>query len=881
MQAGLCAVLLSLTLGIAASASAAEIRGVVSDPSGGALQGARVVVRDIATGTELTASTDEQGTYNVTLPSPGTYLVLVTAEGFSNAVRTIVVEAAAGSLDLPVQLDLGVLTTQVTVTTARAERDLRQVPLHVETLQGEALQSVNPLSTGDAIANAISAMPVGNGPFGVRPRLRGLESTRLLILVDGERLNTARTATDRAGTEVGLVSVDAISRIEVVNGAGSLMYGTDALAGTINIITNNPNFTDSRRWLYGVNGYYSSNETGWRGTLSLGATGPTYAFRVQGGLERFGDYTAGKLDSEDTRPLFAAGRLRTADTIDDAFGFGLRAFPDPFNVPFVRVDSLVPNSQAHGSSVNASGLVKIGANRSLRVRYHRRRVEDTGFPDFEEPFFFNAVSLPFSTLDKASVRYEARAVLPWLANLSLTGYYQRQQRLLENRFPVQFPVPTARTLFPISVFRLDVLSQTEQRVWTPGVDAQAVIVPARDHLLTAGVSWYRDRSSDRRRTETTMSSLGQVTVGPFGPQAAVLRPPMQLGPPTVSNPVRVPDARFRDVGVFAQDEWRIRPQVSVIGGLRGDFYAVDVEPTPGYDVGSIVAGAVPPIDPATLPDPAGATYARRALTGDIGLLVRPDGAFSPFVRFGRSYRHPNLEEMLFAGPATVGSVIPNVLVEPERGKNFDLGAKFRAGRLSGGAYFFANNYDDFIAAELVVARTAAGPLAQATNFADVRIHGLEVQADAPIVFRRGVLILSGGTALTRGSITEGTNPLDGSSLADTPADNITPVKVVTNVRFSDVRGRWWLEYGMRAQARVDRVALTVLDSPFLIAQDLLSLDSFAVHRLGWGLDLARGSQQAAISFAVENLTDKYYREHFQFAPARGRSFTVGLHVGAF
>jgi hypothetical protein len=34
-------------------------------------------------------------------------------------------------------------------------------------------------------------------------------------------------------------------------------------------------------------------------------------------------------------------------------------------------------------------------------------------------------------------------------------------------------------------------------------------------------------------------------------------------------------------------------------------------------------------------------------------------------------------------------------------------------------------------------------------------------------------------------------------------------------------------------------------------------------------------------FALENLTDKYYREQFQFAPSRGRSFTTGINVGAF
>ena len=59
-------------------------------------------------------------------------------------------------------------------------------------------------------------------------------------------------------------------------------------------------------------------------------------------------------------------------------------------------------------------------------------MEDVGFPDFEQPFFFNDTSLPYSNLDKVSARYEARAITPWLANLSLTAYYQRTERLLQN-----------------------------------------------------------------------------------------------------------------------------------------------------------------------------------------------------------------------------------------------------------------------------------------------------------------------------------------------------------------------------------------------------------------------------------------------------------------
>jgi hemoglobin/transferrin/lactoferrin receptor protein len=861
-------------------ANAATISGVVTDTSGAAVVATRVVVRDVATRQEIVTETGEDGRYTVETPTSGTYLVSVAREGFSEAVETVIVERADQVIDVPLRLQVGTVTSAVVVTASRAERDTRQIPLHVEAITKAAVEQSNQLSTGDALTLAANITPVGNGPFGVRPRLRGLDSTRLLVLVDGERLNTARQATDRTGAEVGLVSPDSISRMEIVNGAGTLMYGSDALAGTINIITNEAAFTPQVEWLYGFNGFYSSNENGMRGTGTVGVTTPRFTVRVQAGAEDYDNYQAGDLDSEDTRPLFASGVLDQADTIDDNFGFRFNAFPDPFNAPYVRTDNEVLNSQARGNFVNVTGSIKVGDRRSVRLRYQRRRMEDVGFPDFAAPYFFNATALPHSNLDRVSARYEAQAITPWLANLSVTSYFQRTERLLQNALPVQFPAPTAGAFFPISVMRLDILSETEQRVWTPGVDVQAVFVPASRHLLTTGLTFYRDRSSDQRTTTTTTSLAGLVALGSRGPAPVVFPNPVQLGPPSTAHPVRVPDASFRDIAVFAQDEWRLRPSLSLVAGLRGDFFNVSTEATQGYNVDAVAAGARPPIDPATLPDPNGATYTRQSLTGDIGLVANQGGTVSPFIRFGRSYRHPNLEEMLFAGPATVGSIVPNVTVKPETGNNFDTGAKFVIGRVSGGAYFFVNQYQDFISQDFV-AVGPSGPIAQAINYADVRISGIEFTADAPIPVGRGVLTIATAGALTRGSLTEGVNPLNGESLDGTPADNITPSRILVAIRYTEPRGRWWAEYGFRGQGEVSRVARTLLESPFLIAQDLLSLDGIAVHRIGWGVNLARGRDRVGLSFAVENLTDDYYREQFQFAPARGRSFTVGLNLGAF
>lgn len=287
---------------------AGTIRGTVSDSTGAAVPAARVVLHVVATGQETVAETDQEGRYRFDAPAVGTYLLIVTRGGFSQVARTVIVEQVESDLDVPMSLEVGVLSAEVSVTASLSEREVRQIPLHVETISNAAIEQANTLSTGDALATAANVTPVGSGPFGVRPRLRGLDSTRLLVLVDGERLNTARQATDRTGAEVGLVSPDSIERMEIINGAGTVMCGSDALAGTINIITNEPVFTPTRQLVYGFNGFYSSNESGMRGTATIGATTPRFTFRVQAGAENYDNYTAGKFDVEDTRPYFAAVR---------------------------------------------------------------------------------------------------------------------------------------------------------------------------------------------------------------------------------------------------------------------------------------------------------------------------------------------------------------------------------------------------------------------------------------------------------------------------------------------------------------------------------------------------------------------------------------------
>ena len=860
-----------------APAWAAGIAGQATDPSGRPIPAARAVLHNLATGAQVEAVADDEGRFTFDQLAVGIYRLVLGQPGFSEDARTISIADAGETVEVQMILRPGGITAGVTVTAAtRAQRDTLDVPLRTDTVSAAEIQDLAPTSTGDALVRVPGVTPVGNGPFSVRPRLRGLDSTRLLVLVDGERLNNARTATDRAGIEVGLVDVNSIESIEVVSGAGSVLYGTDALAGTINIITNQPRFSDTLRVNYGLDGFFSSNETGRRGTATLGVSNRRFAAQFAGTVEAFDDYSAGGgAGEENTQPLFQSGQLVQADTIDDAFGFNFGLFPDPFNAPFSRTGDEIPASGARGNAFNVAGVYALTATQTIRVKYIRRHMHDVGFPDFEAPYFFQRVSLPYSDLDRFSARYEVQGITPWFTNLKATAYYQDQDRLLRNELPVQFPVPSPR-FFPIQVFRLNILSDTRQHVTTPGIDVQGTFLAGRSHVITAGIMAYRDRSEDSRRTVTETTTIGSVAVGNRGPQA-IVSAPIPLGPPVISNPVRVPDSSFRDIGVFAQDEWTLGPGVTVVAGLRVDGYKVTTDPTPGYDVESLLTGAEPPIDPATLPSIGGDEISRTAVTGDLGVVYQPMERVSVLAHYGRSYRHPNLEELLFAGPATIGSIVPNVRVEPETGNNLDFGLKYRGPRFGGSLSYFNNRYDGFISTE-IVALTPTDSLSQAINFADVRLQGVEADGEVPFVLRRGVVTAYGTMAYLRGTVISGTNPLTGASLDGTAADNITPLKTLIGGRFTDIRDRWWVDYSVRAQAEVDRVAPTLIDSPFLIAQDLLSLQGFAIQRLAVGLNFRQNARRVGLTFAVENLADTFYREHFQFAPARGRTFTIGLHL---
>ena len=124
--------------------------------------------------------------------------------------------------------------SEVVVTATRSERELGSLPLPVSVIPRQQIRQMGSLRLNDVLAEQTGLFMVNDHGTGVQ--VQGFSPDYTLILVDGEPL-IGRTA----GTlDLTRVAVGNIKRIEIVKGPSSSLYGSEALAGVINIITQNP-----------------------------------------------------------------------------------------------------------------------------------------------------------------------------------------------------------------------------------------------------------------------------------------------------------------------------------------------------------------------------------------------------------------------------------------------------------------------------------------------------------------------------------------------------------------------------------------------------------------------------------------------------------------
>lgn len=135
---------------------------------------------------------------------------------------------AAQNLDIPSeQLD------EVVVTATGTPHTLKNVPVQTEIISRRQIEQSGAASFEDILSQLCPGFDFNAGDMGSQMTLNGLGNNYILIMIDGKRLNG-----DNGGeNDLGRIDPHNIDHIEIVKGAGSALYGSDAMAGVINIIT--------------------------------------------------------------------------------------------------------------------------------------------------------------------------------------------------------------------------------------------------------------------------------------------------------------------------------------------------------------------------------------------------------------------------------------------------------------------------------------------------------------------------------------------------------------------------------------------------------------------------------------------------------------------
>lgn len=808
------------TLGATAQNNQNNLSGRVADVSDATLANANVTVRNLANGEQYKAQTDADGNFSFANLPNGKYRITVESVGFSSVSREISLDGTNAE-KLEIALSVGNINENVTVTATRTQVATIDTAVPVTVFSRRELEEQNVNTVGDVFRNLPGTSTTGEGAFQVRPRIRGLESNRILILVDGERLNNARTSTTQSGIESGLVETEQIETIEVVRGAGSVLFGTDALAGTVNIITKDANRGKDNKFRFGgsFNGYFSSNETGRRGSLAVTGSNKYFAFRAAQTLERYDNYFTGSADN--------------------------LTFPQSGGFPSERE---VGNSQSHGGNTQITTRFFFNDNNDLRLNYERRRALSVGSPLLTQAFGFNAW-FPYSNRDKFNGRFETRNINKYLAKVSLTAYWQKQDRAFNNQTVV---LPFVNSL-----------SETTTDTTSYGFDAQTNWILGNRNFLTGGVSYFQDENQDTRLTTNRISGAQNRTKS-------------------------VPDADFGSFAGFLQDEFQVTNRLKLVGGIRVERFFSSSTQTEGFTFPSGIR-QFQLQDLGVLGLDTGLKVNETAITGDLGAVFKLNNFVSLTGRIGRSFRVANLFERFFTGAGSVGGfLVGNPNLKPESGINLDLGVKFQTSKFAGSFTYFNNYYRDFLAndfafdarncpvlvltATTVLDATQCQPLGgsftrvqQTINFGRVRLQGFEAEIESPFKFKYGFITPSGSVSYLRGDNLE-----TGESFNIAP-----PIKTVLNLRYNDTKARFYGEWTTRIVGKQDRLSTAFLTS------NGGAEPGFATSDFRGGYNFRRENYRLSFNVGITNLFDRFYTEQFVFAPARGRSFVFGTSLELF
>jgi iron complex outermembrane receptor protein len=359
----LCAAL-TLQARLVAQAGVSVSGRLINSVSGAPVPGATVQIDELR---RQTVSA-EDGSFRFDDVNPGVYHVSVRSTGYSSRRTEVTVSNTGGPIDVRVDPELHF---QEVVTVSSEARSQFEAFQPTSALSGQELTKQLELSLGATLENQPGVANRSFGPAPARPVVRGLDGDRVLILEDGQRMGDLSS---QSGDHGVVVNPAVAQRIEVVRGPATLIYGTNAIGGLVNVITDEI----PTRPIEGTNGNLTFDlgsaaaEGGSAGSVQLG--NGAFALTASGGGRRSGDFDTpeGEIDNSQSRSGF--GSLGLGWTGERGyFGGSYGYYDSKYGIPVVEGGILQLTPRRHALSLRGGARNLDGAFDEFRGTLAVRR----------------------------------------------------------------------------------------------------------------------------------------------------------------------------------------------------------------------------------------------------------------------------------------------------------------------------------------------------------------------------------------------------------------------------------------------------------------------------------------------------------------------------
>ncbi|MFA5970951.1 MAG: TonB-dependent receptor [Lentimicrobiaceae bacterium] len=194
-----------------------------------------------------------------------------------------------------IELTVAVINLQEVVLSAnKTEEKYRDLPVRIDIIPARQIQFSNSQTTADLLQQNGTVYIQQSQLGGGSAVLRGMETNRILMVVDGVRMNNAIY---RAGHIQNVITIDPniLSRVEVVHGPGSVIYGSDAMGGVMHFYTRNPVLSTNGKVFTSGNAMlrYSSAANEFSQSYNINVGGKKIAALIGGSTKKIGDLREG------------------------------------------------------------------------------------------------------------------------------------------------------------------------------------------------------------------------------------------------------------------------------------------------------------------------------------------------------------------------------------------------------------------------------------------------------------------------------------------------------------------------------------------------------------------------------------------------------------